>query len=278
MNKENPFNESSTAESYTHTDPVYQKSAELAIDFAGLSSGLVIDLGAGTGVSSAEILKHGKEIDLHLVEPSAAMIRLAKERLGDKVTYHQKTAEEISQVTQRAKQIFALNCVHLFPDLLKAGAAIYQALADDGIFVFNLSAPSLHCKENSAAEIGVIKSNHNFYQKLCQNSDSENQILKSTEKMLADIIDVLANKTSESEVTMFSRENMAMLFASVNMELVDYCEAVVEINAAYQKNIWRMVAQGFISDGEKIEELIKSTQINETVPIRQGLFKLCKKS
>lgn len=78
MKVTNPFEIKETSEEYSKVDPIYKISAQAAIDFVNPldhngATGTVLDIGAGTGVSSEIILEAGVE-NLYLIEPSAAML------------------------------------------------------------------------------------------------------------------------------------------------------------------------------------------------------------
>ena len=121
----NPFEEEKTSEKYSTIDAVYEASSEQAVEFVKPEAGLkVVDLGAGTGVSSSKILAAGAT-DLSLAEPSSAMLDKAKEKFGDKVNYVQTGAEDlVKHFEENIDLLYAMNCIHLFPDITKAFASI----------------------------------------------------------------------------------------------------------------------------------------------------------
>ncbi len=58
---------------------------------------VVLDLGAGTGMLSQKLLARYPDIELHLADPSANMLEIAREHLGDAVAgYHQCSAEALA--------------------------------------------------------------------------------------------------------------------------------------------------------------------------------------
>lgn len=272
----NPFESKASSQSYKHTDPVYEQSAHEAVDFAGhdcvkgLDKAVVVDLGGGTGVSTEIINNYYDNKELSIVEPSKAMLAEAESRLGHSIQYLNASAEELANhFDSNISLAFALNCLHLFPDLPAAAQSMSKALADDGYFIFNISRPSYHFEETTEAEKHCLKANLDFYIKLYE-QNQESQILASTVVLLNNILE------GQGEL-IHSRKRFQEVFSSVNMELVDYKEVMIKTEAIYQQNIWRMVAAGFTSDSELIESAISSIDLPEEVHIRQAFFKLCKK-
>lgn len=266
----NPFDGEKTSQAYHKIDPIYEQSAVAAVGFvppgkASDEDALVLDIGAGTGVSAQIILEAGVT-NLTLVEPSAAMLEQARARLGDKADYKKLYAEELNQeFNANVDLAYALNTFHLFTDLSKFLANIACALKPGGVFVFNISAPTYGFETLSELEIQTIKANKNFYEKL--NVAKPNDVLAYTTKLLDKIID-----KDLSEV--FTRDSVEQIFASVGMSLEASTEVVLKMDADYQRNIWSMMAQGFVSDTEQIAKIIDSVELPEQLEVRQAIFKL----
>lgn len=266
--KTNPFESKETSSSYSNSDPIYQKSAEEIVKFHNPKEAeedpIVIDLGAGTGVSSEVLLNTGVK-SLTLVDPSRAMLEEAEARLEDKVDYICANAESFyGAFDGNVDLIYALNCIHLFENLVDAIAGIACALKKDGLFIFNISAPTYAFDSMDEAEKELIQANLNFYTKL--NNAVNNPILEHTVLLL--------NKTLEGDKeSLYSKEKFIDIFKSVNFEFKDSNEITIEIESDYQRNIWRMIAQSFIQDMDQIEELVNSVKLPEFIKLRQAQFK-----
>jgi ubiquinone/menaquinone biosynthesis C-methylase UbiE len=273
-NDQNPFNEGKTSQAYSRIDPIYEQSAIEAINFVDPlkhngAEGLVIDIGAGTGVSSEVILKTGVK-NLVLVEPSEAMLEQAIKRLADKAEYCKLHAEDLNdKFNSNVDLAYALNTFHLFTDLSKFLASIACALKPGGCFVFNISTPTYGFEKLSKEEIATIKANKDFYTKL--NESAPNEILIYTIALLDKIIDC-----DFTEV--FTKDSVEQIFASVGMRLEDSTEVIIKMQADYQRNIWSMMAQSFVSDQKQIDDLVKSIELPEELHIRQAIFKLVNQS
>jgi len=264
----NPFENKETSSSYASADPIYQKSAEAVVKFQDPKEfgddAIVIDLGAGTGVSSTVLLQNGAA-NLTLVDPSRAMLEEAETKLQDRVEYICASAETFyGSFDSNVDLIYALNCIHLFENMLQAIAGIACALKQGGLFVFNISAPTYSFNEMTQEEQDLIQANLEFYKKL--NDLVSNPILEHTVQLLT--------KTLEGDKgSLYTKDKFIEIFKSVNFEFKDSSEITINVEADYQRNIWRMIAQSFIQDSEQIEELISSTKLPETIKLRQALFK-----
>ena len=264
----NPFENKTTSSSYSKADPIYQKSAEAIVEFQdplefGADS-VLVDLGAGTGVSSEVLVKKGAK-NLTVVDPSKAMLAEAEARLEDEVEYLCSDAEQFyANFEANVDIVYALNCIHLFPDMVKALAGIACALKKGGLFVFNISAPTYSFETIDTEEKALIQANLDFYKNLSE--VVENPILAHTVELLKRTID------GDKEL-LYTKERFVEIFKSVNFEFIDSREIVIEVEADYQKNIWRMIAQSFIQDMEQIETLIKSVELRGMIKLRQAQFK-----
>jgi SAM-dependent methyltransferase len=267
-NTKNPFENKEVSNAYSETDPVYKKSAECIVEFQAPTifgdDSIVIDLGAGTGVSSEVLLNNGAK-KLILVDPSRAMLEAAELKLGDKVKYLCADAENFCvDFLGTVDLIYALNSIHLFPNLTAALASIGYALKRGGLFVFNISAPTFSFNAISSEELKLIKANLEFYSKL--NEIVNNPILEHTVMLL--------NKTLKKECDLqYTREKFIELFKYINFEFSEYSEVIIELDSSYQKNIWSMMGQSFTEEGELISKIIDSIPLNQTIHVRQALFK-----
>ncbi len=278
----NPFTSSSTASAYAGADPVYVASAEAAVEFVLPSAELIADLGAGTGVSSEVILRKLFELNpyasLTLIEPSKPMLEHAQARLAGAVHYLNLAVDQL--ISDSFDLIYALNCFHLFPDHNSAAMTISKALRPEGVFVFNLSSPTYRFTELSEDELDCLYANLDFYAELHAATGGTFAVITTTVQLLANLITAIEQGTAEpmqrSSRGLYSQTELANIFKTASMDLVDYTEVVIRVPADYQRNIWRMMAKSFIHDERVVTELIAKIAIPEIVPIRQALFKLCK--
>jgi SAM-dependent methyltransferase len=267
-NTKNPFENKEVSDAYSETDPIYQRSAEFMVEFQAPAvfgdEAVIIDLGAGTGVSSEVILNKGAK-KLTLVDPSRAMLEAAELKLGDRVEYLCADAENFyANFLGTVDLIYSLNSIHLFPNLTAALASIGCALKKDGYFVFNISAPTFSFDAVSSEELELIKANLEFYSKL--NEVVNNPILEHTVMLL--------DKTLKKECDLqYTRDKFIELFKYINFEFADYSEVIIELDSSYQQNIWSMMGQSFTEDGELISKIIDSIPLNQTIKVRQALFK-----
>ncbi len=268
---ENPFEDEQTSIEYGKTDPVYETSARAAVDFVNPlnhngADGVVLDIGAGTGVSSEIILNAGVK-NLYLIDPAAAMLKQARERLGDdQVKYLELNAEDLLDAFNNNVDIaYALNTFHLFKDMSKFLAAIACVLKPNGVFVFNISAPTYGFNNLSADERITLEANKNFYTQLNEKNNSE--IIKYTVSLIDQILESNFNN-------IYTKEKVEMIFSAVGMSLESYKEIMITVSPDYQQNLWSMIARSFISDEKQIKDMINSIQLPKELHIRQAIFKL----
>lgn len=264
----NPFEAQSTSNAYDAVDEVYRKSAlgvKKILNPSTLGEAAsVVDLGAGTGISS-EILSSDNVVkNFCLVEPSLAMLEHAQKRLGDKVFYAQATAEDMYKAFNKdVDLVYALNCVHLFPDLTKAFAGIAASLKEGGKVVFNITAPSFSFENISDLEKDIYQANVDFYKSL--NKVAPNAILEKTVELLED------NLEGKSE-QMFTKESLTKFLETMNYKLVDMKILEIDAEIEYQQNIWRMMANSFMQDSQKIEDLVKNVKVPNKMLVKQAVF------
>jgi ubiquinone/menaquinone biosynthesis C-methylase UbiE len=270
---ENPFEDEQTSIEYSKADPVYETSARAAVEFVnplehGGAEGIVLDIGAGTGVSSEMILKAGVK-NLYVIDPAEAMLKQARERLGeDKVKYLKLSAEDLlEEFSANVDLAYALNTFHLFADMSKFLAAIACTLKPNGVFVFNISAPTFGFTTMTEDERLTLEANKQFYTKLNEKVTSENEIIRYT---IALIDQILGNNFDN----IYTKEKIEMIFSAVGMSLASYKEILIKVSPDYQQNIWSMIARSFISDEATIQNIINSVTLPKEVNIRQAIFKL----
>ncbi len=263
----NPFETQSTSNAYDAVDKVYRKSALGVVGIYNPSSkdedAYVVDLGAGTGISSEVLISTGLK-NFCVVEPSAAMIEHAKNRLGDKATYIQATAEEMYQAFNKdVDLVYALNCIHLFPDLAKSFAGIAATLKRGGKFIFNITAPSFSFGEISDIEKEIYQANIDFYKSL--NKLSSNTILEKT-------VELLEENLAGHDAQMFNKDTLSEFLKALNFKVLDSQTLEIEASIDYQKNIWRMMAMSFVDDEAKVEALIDLTKVPGKMLVKQAVF------
>ena len=265
--QKNPFEKQATSNAYDAVDEVYRKSALGVTDIVKPDSfgaeASVIDIGAGTGISSEVILERGAP-SLGVVEPAMAMIEHAKARLEKKAYYVQATIEEMHQAFNKDVDLaYALNCIHLFPDLGQAFAAVAATLKKGGKFVFNITAPSFKFEEVSEQEKAIYQANVDFYKSL--NETANNPILAKTVELLELSIE---GKNDQS----LTKESLDGFLLAMNMKPLEFHVMDIEASIDYQKNIWRMMAKSFVEDESAVEKLIDAVKMPEKMSLKQAVF------
>ena len=265
---QNPFETQSTSNAYDAVDEVYRQSAigvKSILNPSNLGADAnVVDLGAGTGISSEILNSDGVVKNFCLVEPSLAMLEHAQKRLGDKAFYAQATAEDMYKAFNKdVDLVYALNCVHLFPDLVKAFAGVAASLKQGGKVVFNITAPSFAFENISDLEKDIYQVNIDFYKSL--NEIAPNAILQKTVELL---IDNLEGNSSE----MFTKESLVKFLEALNFKFVDMKVLDIDADIAYQQNIWRMMANSFLDDQKQIEALVQNVAVPEKMLVKQAVF------
>lgn len=266
QNLVNPFENKETSSAYFTVDEVYQCSArgvKQVLDPCSLGAeAIIVDLGAGTGVSS-EVLKEGVN-NFFVVEPSESMLEHAQKRLGDEVYYINKDAAHMFEAFNKdVDAIYALNCIHLFPDLLQAFAGVAASLKQGGKLVFNITAPSFMFENVSDQEKIVYQANVDFYKGLYKLV--QNEIVKQTADLLQDALEQKSDK-------MFTFATINQFFSSLNFKYLQMQELDIAVNREFQYSIWRMMAKAFTNDESSVENIIKSVSLPEVTSIRQAIF------
>lgn len=273
-NSKNPFEKKNISQAYQSTDPIYFQSALAAINFhKPKPSDLVMDLGAGTGVSSQALLDSGVG-DLIIADPSAAMLDQAKLRIGDRAKYLESSVEELAKkftamaLSKKLDLIYALNCFHLFSNIDMVILNIKNVLKEDGRFIFNISMPSYRFKEISEEERAVLQSNLDFYSALYEKCDQES----SQSEILATTIYYMASLLEGSDPNVYNQDKIELAFLNYDIKIEKYDEVILETESEYQLNIWRMMGQGFINDKDEVEKIVQSIKVPKNIKIRQAFF------
>ena len=103
------------------------------LDWLDLPGGLRwVDVGCGTGALSEAILDTQDPTSVNGVEPSAGFVRTATQRLGDRATLHQASAEDLPLLDGSADIIVSGLVLNFIPDL-PAALAEMKRVAPGGI-------------------------------------------------------------------------------------------------------------------------------------------------
>jgi SAM-dependent methyltransferase len=103
------------------------------LDWLELPAGLRwVDVGCGTGALSEAILDTQDPTSVDGVEPSAAFVRAARQRLGDRATLHVAPAEDLPLPVGSADVVVSGLVLNFIPDL-PAALAEMKRVAPDGI-------------------------------------------------------------------------------------------------------------------------------------------------
>jgi SAM-dependent methyltransferase len=97
----------------------------------------VLDLGAGTGLLAQRVLDMYPKTEVHIMEPSEAMLALAERRLGHKVRYHRGMAEGPFEAGLTVSTVLSSACMHLV-ELDRAMEHLAPLIRSGGNFCFNL--------------------------------------------------------------------------------------------------------------------------------------------
>ena len=105
----------------------------------------VTDIGAGTGFFCSALLEYFPNLQLTLVEPSRDMMEIAKNRLGDRVSYLEMTIDSaISSLSQQDAFIFQRSLYVIYKDeahCLSLFEKLHDKLNPSGIiFIQDLSS------------------------------------------------------------------------------------------------------------------------------------------
>lgn len=266
----NPFVSEEASENYANANFLYEQSAKHAVEFynpslqsESVDSLKVLDLGAGTGVSSKILLEAGVK-SISLVDPSEAMLLQAEKKFGNRANYIQASAEDFAQhFHQDLNLIYALNCFHLFGDLTKVLEQIKKASAPNAHFVFNVSMPSFCFGDLLPDEYLCVKANRDFYFNLASHSDSPLILntVKLFDRLLAADFAGLADKRS-----------MELLLDYHHLKLNKYAEYAIKGDATAQKIIWELVSTCLIPDKAERQEFINQQELPEKMFFRQAFF------
>lgn len=123
----------------------YEEWATFILELAGArgyAGGPLLDLGCGTGNSTAPLSDRG--LDVTGVDASAAMLAVAREKLPD-VEFHRArfTELELGRTFELVYSVFdALNNLLTDTDMREALARVHRHLEPGGLFIFDVNTPT----------------------------------------------------------------------------------------------------------------------------------------
>ncbi len=263
----NPFTSDEASKNYSNADFLYEQSAIHTVDFLDPSNpafDLVIDLGAGTGVSTEALYKAGAP-NLHVVEPSEAMIAENKARLGETdVKFIRAAAENFgAHFDKNVDVVYALNCFHLFTNLQLILDQLKRSVKPGGRFVFNVSMPSFTFDELSTEEFVSVKANRDFYKALDEHSQSP--LIENTIKLFNKI---LAGDTFD----MVNKKGLIDAFFQCGFKFDNYGEYFIEGDAQAQNVLWELVSTCLITDGDERKAFLENIKAPAKMLFRQAYF------
>ena len=264
----NPFTSDEASKNYSNADFLYEQSAVHTVDFLDPSKNnfdLVIDLGAGTGVSTETLHKAGAP-NLHVCEPSEAMIAQAKERLGDTdIKFLRAAAENFADhFDHNVDVVYALNCFHLFTNLELILNQLKKALKPGGRFVFNISMPSFTFEALNTEEFVSLKANRDFYKSLSEHVGNS-ALVDNTVKLFNQI---LAGETQ----AMINKKGLIDAFFKLGFKFDDYNEYYIKGNAQAQKILWELVTTCLITDKQERASFLDNIKAPAKMLFRQAYF------
>ena len=123
----------------TERYPLFGQLSERLVDLLPAAfSGTLIDLAAGTGLSTECVLTRYPHAQVYLVEPAQAMLALALQRVGERISGHaQLAAEELGKLSVQADAVVCSAAMHLL-DETQVFPQVASCLKPGGLFVFNL--------------------------------------------------------------------------------------------------------------------------------------------
>ena len=95
----------------------------------------VLDVGCGTGALPAELLKKHSNLELHGIDPSGAMLEVARRKCGSGVVLKEGNAEELPYPDHTFDLLVSVSAFHFFVDHGKAVSEIRRVLQPSGRFV-----------------------------------------------------------------------------------------------------------------------------------------------
>lgn len=154
MKKEKPpeFKFAEEYHSYALKYPVYRESINRLIDQAKKvvsKPQTIIDLACGTGITLTQILGKYPKVKLYCIDSSKEMLTIAKSNgrgLSYNISYIESEAEDFSSEAGIADVVFCSAAFWYF-DKNKVLEKVRKALRKDGIFVFNMSEPSINFED-----------------------------------------------------------------------------------------------------------------------------------
>eukprot|EP00656_Telonema_subtile_P025927 TRINITY_DN27952_c0_g1_i1.p1 TRINITY_DN27952_c0_g1~~TRINITY_DN27952_c0_g1_i1.p1 ORF type:complete len:271 (+),score=59.65 TRINITY_DN27952_c0_g1_i1:134-946(+) len=121
---------------------------------AGAPFGNTLDLGAGAGRVSLFLLKEDLSARVTLLDPSAQMLRVARERLERAGVMHraeveQCAAEAVELPSSAFDAVVSSLALHYVEDFDRLCARVFEWLTPGGVFVFTTEHPMTACVPDS---------------------------------------------------------------------------------------------------------------------------------
>ena len=146
-----------------HRWPMFATLVDWLLFAVPLNAAHVVDLAGGTGLVSERILASRPGVRVSLVEPAAGMRQCARTRLGERVTYIDAVASDLTQVCTPVDAIVCNVSMHLL-DEDAVFAAVASVLEPGGVFVFNywwhsfegLEAPDMRWEKVVTEEVEAV--------------------------------------------------------------------------------------------------------------------------
>ena len=101
----------------------------------GITDGLVLDLGCGTGALTAQVLEQDPRRQVTGLDLSEQMLAQARARLGDRVNLVQGDSEHLPFPDQSFDVVYCCDSFHHYPDPAAVLAEVGRVLVPGGVFL-----------------------------------------------------------------------------------------------------------------------------------------------
>ncbi len=239
---DNPFDNEDAARRYDRAIdalPYFKDTIKKLVEYADIQSAdKVVDLACGTGYSTRFILEKSP-VKVYGVDSARAMLEYAGKKFGGRVKLLHGMAESLDMlIEERVDKVICTFGFSYFVEPEKVITGVYNALAPNGRFVFNVAISS----------DGRIMAAHKFEKTLYRELS---RLLK--EKLGVD--EVPRAETPDIKERKYTQEEITMLLESAGFIVKEYDEIDCKVTPSQLKESYLAAASGELSqEGEEILE------------------------